>query len=361
MRTPPTPSPPPAPTRQRARTLRPALVAVAAAALIAVSPQTALAAPAPVNDPDAPVRFVPTPADTPAERAAADQEALEEKLAATAVPPGPLTFGAEPLAAARSAAESAAAGASCAISPGQATALALAPVWPEVSAGSSLAPSPMTLSRYDNQSGLYDPAGRDGLFFNPGVGLWQMDSAGLGTDNTAGEAIDSAWVSGFVVPYIVNKYCTALNGGSTAPAARATAWADWNACSGGDCDTMYWRATNTGIGSDPGVGRYGGAEPRTCEFRGSSYDCLFVDTAQARGADWWTRPGSGRSPVPHPFYVLRTSSGGVTQEVRVWLAEDSGHGVDVTATRPFGGNARDALSWTDGRGLCDTTAGRGSC
>lgn len=70
---------------------------------------------------------------------------------------------------------------------------------------------------------------------------------------------------------------------------------------------------------------------------------------------------SGRSPAPHPFYVLRTGSGGDTQEVRVWLAQDSGHGVDVTVTRPFGGNARDALPWTDGQGLCDTTAGRGSC
>ncbi|MBR8743388.1 hypothetical protein [Nocardiopsis sp. MG754419] len=328
--------------------LQRALTGVAALALLALTPQTALA-----EDTD----FVPTPADTPVERAAADRQALEDKLEATRVPTGPLTFGAEPLAAARSAAEGAAADASCAISTDEATALALAPVWPEVSAGSSLAPSPMTLSRYDNQSGLYDPAGRDGLFFNPGVGLWQMDSAGLGTDNTAGEAIDSVWVSDFVVPYIVNKYCNALNGGSAAPAARATAWADWNACRDGDCDTMYWRAFNNGIGADPSVNRYGGAEPRTCSYEGASYDCLFVDVASAQGADWWTAPGSGRSPVPHPFYVLR--AGG--DEVRVWLAQDSGHGVDVTVDRPFGGNARDALTWTDGRGLCDTTAGRGDC
>ncbi|WP_017606425.1 hypothetical protein [Nocardiopsis alkaliphila] len=325
-----------------------ALAGLATAALIALTPQVSMA-----DSTD----FVPTPADTSAERETADQQSLKDKLAATAVPPGPLSFGAEPLAAARSAAESAAAGASCAISADAATALALAPVWPEVSAGSSVAPSPMTLSRYDNQSGLYDPAGREGLFFNPGVGLWQMDSAGLGTNNTAGEAIDSVWVSDFVVPYVVDKYCTALNGGSTAPAARATAWADWNACRAGDCDTMYWRAFNNGIGTDPSVGRYGGAEPRTCWFEGASRDCLFVDVTKAQGADWWTNPSSGRSPVPHPFYVFRADG----EEVRVWLAQDSGHAVDVAVTRPFGGNARDSLTWTDGQGLCDTTLGRGSC
>lgn len=331
------------------------LTALAAATLIAASPQTALA------DPTDGTEFVPTPAETPAERAAAEEEALEAKVANAQVPPGPLSFGAEPLAAAQGAAEDAAAAASCTISAEEATAMALAPVWPEVSAGSPEPPSPMTLSRYDNQSGLYDPAGRDGLFFNPGVGLWQMDSAGLGTNNTAGEAIDSAWVSDVVVPYIVDKYCSALNGGSSAPNARATAWTDWNACSEGACDTAYWRALNDGIGSDPSVDRYGGAEPRTCEFDGASHDCLYVDVANAQGADWWTNPGSGRSPVPHPFYVLRSESGGLTQEVRVWLAEDSGHGVDVTVTRAFGDNARDSLSWSDGQGLCDTTLGRGSC
>lgn len=335
------------PRPRRLRRALTTLTALAAAALL-YAPQTALA-----DTPD----FVPTPADTPAEREAADRQALNDKLAATAIPPGPLSFGAEPLAAARSAAERAAADASCSITSESATALALAPVWPEVSASSPLPPSPMTLSRYDNQSGLYDPAGRDGLFFNPGVGLWQMDSAGLGTNNTAGEAIDSVWVSDFVVPYIVNKYCAALEGGAAAPDARARAWADWNACRGGDCDTMYWRAMNTGITSDPSVNRYGGAEPRTCTFGGSSYDCLFVDVSKAQGATWWTNPGSGRSPVPHPFYVFR--AGG--EEVRVWLAEDSGHGTHVSVTRPFGGNARDSLTWTDGQGVCDTTAGRGAC
>lgn len=300
-------------------------------------------------------------ADEPADRTGEDRLAAEAKLANAAVPPGPLTFGAEALSAVEEAAADAAGGASCGISAEEATAMALAPIWPEIVTGTLDAPSPMTLSRFDNQEGLYDPDGRDGLFFNPGVGLWQMDSAGLGTDNTAGEAIDSEWVSDLVVPYIVDKYCGAVDGGSSAPDARATAWNDWNACAEGECDTVYWRAFNDGVTADEDVDRYGGAEPRTCEYQGGTYDCLFVDIANAQGADWWAAPDAGRSPLPHPFYVLRDDSGDSAEEVRVFLGEDSGHGTDVTATRPFGGDARDSLTWTDDQGLCDTTEDRGAC
>jgi hypothetical protein len=319
------------------------LAVLASTALLASLPQTALASGA-----DRPV-------------GAAEQAVLDLKPANSPVNPGPLVFGAEPLQDVRTAAGTASADASCAISPREATAMTLAPVWPEVGAGSPGAPSPMTLSRYDNQDTLYDPARRDGLFFNPGVGLWQMDSAGLGAHNTAGEAIDTAWVAGFVAPYIVDRYCAAITRGSTAPAARATAWRDWNACADGSCDNVYWRAYNSGVTPDAGVGRLGGAEPRTCVFEGVGHDCLFVDTAAAEGGNWWTRPGSGRSPVPHPFYVFRSEAGGVTREVRSWLAEDSGAGTHVTVTRPFGANARGGLTWADGPGVCDTTANRGDC
>ncbi|MES0833908.1 MULTISPECIES: hypothetical protein [Nocardiopsis] len=333
--------------RFRARPAGRLIAVLASAALVAALPQSALASGA---DPGA---------DRPV--TAEEQEVIDLKLANSPVNPGPLVFGAQPLQDVRTAAGTASADASCAITPQEATAMTLAPVWPEVGAGSPGAPSPMTLSRYDNQDTLYDPARRDGLFFNPGVGLWQMDSAGLGAHNTAGEAIDTAWVAGFVAPYIVDRYCAAINRGSTAPAARATAWRDWNACADGSCDNVYWRAYNSGVTPDAGVGRLGGAEPRTCVFEGVGHDCLFVDTAAAEGGNWWTRPGSGRSPVPHPFYVFRSEAGGVTREVRSWLAEDSGAGTHVTVTRPFGANARGGLTWADGAGVCDTTADRGDC
>ena len=87
-----TPNPP---RHRRTRKLPGALTALAAATLIAASPQTVQASP------DGGTEFVPTPAETPSERIAAEEEALKDKLANAQIPPGPLSFGAEPLAAAQ--------------------------------------------------------------------------------------------------------------------------------------------------------------------------------------------------------------------------------------------------------------------
>ncbi|GAB3489103.1 hypothetical protein [Nocardiopsis coralliicola] len=284
------------------------------------------------------------------------QAVAEAKRAQAPIAPGDLTFGAEPLAAAESAAADAASGAACSVSADEATALTLAPVWPEVAAGSTDAPSPMTLSRYDNQDGLYDPSGRDGLFFNPGVGLWQLDSAGMGAGNDAGQAIDAQWAAGKVAPEIVDRYCSNVNGGSAPADARADAWTPWHACDDGACEDVYNRALD-GVVADDGVGRYGGAEARRCFYGGSGHDCLYVDPAAAQGTDWWTRPDAGASPVPRPFYVLTSGD----SEVRAWIADDSGAGTTVTATRPLGSNARTSLSWSDTDALCDLTQSRGDC
>nr|WP_106581176.1 hypothetical protein [Murinocardiopsis flavida] len=289
-----------------------------------------------------------------------DPAVVQQKIENAPVDAGPLAFGAEPLKAVQDAAGAAASDAACAISAADATALTLAPTWPEVASGSPEAPSPMTLSRYDNQQGLYDPQGREGLFFNPGVGLWQLDSAGLGANNGADGAIDAQDAAGMVAPYIVGKFCDAVNGGAAPAAARATSWTDWHACDEGACEDTYLRALE-GVQADDGVGRYGGAEVRTCTFEGAEYECLHVDTAKAQGENWWADPGGGRSPVPKPFYVFTRDVGGTTHEVRSWLAEDSGAGTHVTVSRPFGGNARDSLTWNDGPGVCDTTADRGDC
>lgn len=132
------------------------LTALASTILLASSPQTAHAQEAPR----------PAEGTSPA---AEEQAALDAKLANAAIPPGPLTFGAEPLAAVEGAAADAAAGASCEITADSASALALAPVWPEVLAGTMATPSPMTLSRYDNQAGLYDPSAPAG---RPGCRRW---------------------------------------------------------------------------------------------------------------------------------------------------------------------------------------------
>lgn len=272
-----------------------------------------------------------------------------------------LSFGAEPYRHVSAAAEAAANAASCAIDGKYATALVIAMIWPEVSPGGQ-APSPMTLSRYDVQPTLGDPQGRaPGLWFHPGIGMWQLDSAGLGTDFTAMEAMDSQLAADRMAPFIVNKYCSRINAGGSAPAARAHAWTDWVACRGGNCDTVFWHVYNNGVTLVDGVNRYGGGEVRTCEYAGSEYECLYVDAARAEGANWWAAPGGGRSPVAAPFYVFKQGDGSSATEVRYWLAGDSGAATDVVASRDFGTNARGGLVWNTGSGFCDRTTGTGSC
>ncbi|WP_129668025.1 hypothetical protein [Phytoactinopolyspora endophytica] len=270
-----------------------------------------------------------------------------------------LRFGAKPLQYVRDAAGRAANQAGCSISKKNATALVTAMTWPE-SSPSGAAPSPMTLSRYDNQTSLGDPKKRaPGLWFHPGIGMWQLDSAGLGTDFTAAQAIDSKHAAERMAPYIVNKYCARRNNGDTPKQARVRAWSDWVACRQGACENTYQRARN-GITAVDGVGRYGGAKMRTCWYQDAARDCLFVDPSNAQGAAWWTAPGGGRSPVAAPFYVLRLGGSNPT-EVRYWLSQDSGASTDVEARRPFGVNARNGLRWSTGPGICDLSTWRGDC
>lgn len=272
-----------------------------------------------------------------------------------------MSFGAEPWADVSAAAADAAANASCSIDEKYATALSVAMIWPEVSP-SGEAPSPMTLSRYDTQPTLGDPQGRaNGLWFHPGIGMWQLDSAGLGTDYTAMEAMDTRYAASRMVPFVVNKFCANINNGATAPAARAAAWTDWNACRGGACDTIFWRIYNNGVTLVDGVDRHGGGEVRTCAYGGTEYECLFVDAANAQGADWWAAPGGGRSPIAAPFYVFKVGDGDPAVEIRYWLAGDSGAATDVVVSRDFGANARGGLVWETGSGFCDVTTGSGSC
>ncbi|RRO12607.1 hypothetical protein EIL87_23125 [Saccharopolyspora rhizosphaerae] len=277
------------------------------------------------------------------------------------VPFAPLHFGAEPYAAVESAASSAASDAGCSISATAATHLTLAPTWPEV-APSGESPSPMTLSRYDDQTSLADPEQRaEGLFFNPGVGIWQLDSAGLGAEETAATAIDSSSAAATMAPHMVDEYCSAIDGGSSEAEARAAAWRPWHACDSGACEDVYQRLSSDGVTKDDEVDRYGGAEMRECTFEGATYDCLYVDPSAAQGEDAWTSPDYGPAPLPSPFYAFTYSEGGVDHEVRYWLKGDSGASTDVSASRELGVDARSKLSWAEESSLCDTTAGRGNC
>ncbi|MFC7340939.1 hypothetical protein [Saccharopolyspora griseoalba] len=277
------------------------------------------------------------------------------------VAPGPLRFGTAPYAQVRAAATAAAGSAACEVSPAEATDLTLSPTWPEV-APSGNAPSPMTLSRYDDQPSLSDPKQRsEALYFNPGVGAWQLDSAGLGADITAAEAIDVSAAADQVAPHVVDRYCAAINSGASAASARAEAWRAWRACGTGACEDVFQRLRGGALVQVDDVGRYGGAERRVCGFEGVRYDCLYVDPGRAQGDNAWTVPHYGPAPVPAPFYAFTYAENGREYEVRYWAKADSGAVSDVSVSRELGVDARDRLSWSAEPGLCDLTAGRGRC
>ena len=287
---------------------------------------------------------------------------LEQKLAdgARAAAADTLHFGAEPLADVTAAAEDAAAHASCDIDTRYAVALSIAMTWPETAPDGS-APSPMTLSRYDTQPGLGDPQGRaEGLWFHPGVGMWQLDSAGLGTNFTALSAMDTSTAAPAMVSHVVNRFCERILAGDSAPAARAAAWRPWHACDAGSCDTIFWRVHNNGVTTVDDVNRYGGGELRECLLAGIIQDCLYVDPAKAQGADWWASPDGGRSPLAAPFYVFRQDRNGTPTEIRFWLANDTGT-VDLYAARELGTDARTGLTWIEDENFCDITTPAGDC
>lgn len=247
---------------------------------------------------------------------------------------------------------------SCSISNNGLAALVFAVTWPETGAGTG-PPSPMTLSRYDNQSGLYFEGNRNTpyrrAFWHPGVGMWQFDSAGLGAPRYAAHYISAAGGAPAAAGAMASRYCSAVGQGKSGAAARAAAWAPWHACRQGQCETIFNQILANGqlrnISGTSAVSLRGGMVSRLCGRRGSTQvfsPCFYVDPARAEGQAWWANPGSGQSPITAPFYVFETGG----YEYRVWLRQDTGYPFDIEAARPLGQNARSALRWNRSTGLC---------
>lgn len=267
-------------------------------------------------------------------------------------------FGDSPLVAVIEAASAASAGASCAITANQLAALMLAPVWAETVSNSLVStPSPMVLSRYDHGAATLFPFGDVespyGAFWHPGIGLWQMDSAGLGADYTADQRIDVSAAGPVVAEQVALLYCLA---------GFELAFADWFACQLYDCvatyETIYDPVLDQlrDLTTTP-ISVTGGMQYRLCRFGGVQFTCGYVDPALAQGNASFAVESFGPAPITSPFYVLR--SGAV--EIRVWLRVDSGDAIDLQAIRLLGTNARAGISWSQPAGFCDLTIGQGAC
>lgn len=261
----------------------------------------------------------------------------------------------------------------CGLSRNAFVAAMLAPSWPETGAPDSLAPSPMTLSRWDNQSTLYafenpgTPYRR--AFWHPGVGLWQFDSAGLGSPYTASQRVDIRVMATAMAQSISARFC-ASNTALPVPDRLNDAWRPWHGCNENRClviwiqiyDFVNDRLQNLSV--DPGVTNTGGMQPRTCWGPGivGTAPCWRVDPSNAEGygaggVGWASTSSSAPAPLTAPFYSY--AAGGY--EYRHWLRADTGYSSGVWARRPLGQNARGNLEWAGGESLCDVTTGAGAC
>ena len=275
---------------------------------------------------------------------------------------------------------------SCALSDDELTALVMAPIFKEVSMAETpeAAPSPMTLSRWDEWSGTM--SGSNNLdanyglyafrdpntpykraYWTPGVGIFQYDVAGVGKPFTAAEMMNVQFIAGDVAAGMANRYCAA---GGDSYTNRAAAWQPWSGLGGvAKSEALFQemvgldRVPFSTIGLVDGIENTGGMRTHTCLLGGVPTPCDFVDPAAAQGANWWANANidggqiaAGEAPLTAPFYVVKRNG----YEERHWLASDTGYDTNISARRPIGLNARpmdaepgSGLEWIAGSDLCD--------
>lgn len=357
----------PTPTRAPAVA---AAVAIVVAVLVAVSPLAGLIS-GPVPGTARPAAAEPVAAGTPGVTRYFGRGAYEGIRAAVAATPR-----------------------ACDLSDDNLTALVMAPIFKEVSMAETpeAAPSPMTLSRWDEWSGVR--SGADNLdanyglypfrdpatpyaraYWTPGIGIFQYDVAGVGAPFTAAELMDVGLVARDVAAGMADRYCAASGDDL---ARRAAAWEPWSGLAGvAKSEALFQEMVGLGqpafsrIGLVEGIDGTGGMEVRTCLLGGTPVDCAFVDPGRAQGANWWATddpaggaPGSGMAPLTAPFYVVERDG----KEERHWMAQDTGYPVHVQARRALGQNARprdgqpgSGLEWFDTSGLCDPSRSDMDC
>lgn len=259
--------------------------------------------------------------------------------------------------------------ASCGLTQMELAALVVAPSYPETGASGMSAPSPMTLSRWDNQDALYAFANKAtpyrNAFWHPGVGIWAFDSAGY-WDLTAAEAMYTDIAADQTAATIASRWCSYTGNPDDVAAHRTFAWKPWHGCDASRCEPIYaaiYDPEGLRLNLDHSVTRLGGVEVRSCRIPGvGTFRCDYADPAKAQGYKGFAVPAFGPSPVSAPFYDIRMGA----LERRVWLASDTGYSVTVTATKKVTLNARTlganpAITWSTGELLCDVTTGAGNC
>jgi|GEM_PF-627770 len=245
-------------------------------------------------------------------------------------------------------------------------AIILSVTWPEVTGNNrTLTPSPMTVGRADTgHSRLYPfqntspngPYAR--AFWNTGIGVFQIDSTGLGSNVAFHNRVLTNTASQVVAASIASRYRSASG---TAAQKRRAAWSQWYACGSNavNCESHYnaiYSSSNDiiSLSRDNTVARGGGMVSRTCyntSNPNNTWPCYKWNANQAQGytGSWRYAPLNGSSsllPVPLPFYTYSSTAGGNTVEYRHWLTADTGYSTSLYGSRLFGTNARNSVNWT---------------
>jgi hypothetical protein len=274
----------------------------------------------------------------------------------------------------------------CDLSVEKLVAYMLVPTRWEVEGGATTeSPSPMTLSRADNKPALYPPGhSAPGsrfrrAFWHPGIGAWQLDDSGLG-NRMSYEKFNTLDAATKIAETIAKAYCEDPDPLNVfrrwyGCADDRTTYRDRDRCQRTFVD-IYNGGSPLRYTEDPGTGRYGGSELRTCRLRGqaATFVCYYVDPRRAEGykGSWTGNPegltvgGRVQTPLSKPFYVYKRKAGNVVYEWRYWMAADTGFGNDLAKYRKHPENSRDAQGWvvkaeSTVDALCDTTQGRGAC
>lgn len=267
-------------------------------------------------------------------------------------------------------------------------AIILAPTWFEIGASqTNRAPAPMGVGRSDVSvsSGYqlwvdgkigYESWKANGSYYRcyhwtAGVGLWQLDSAGLGKQVAFYEAVDVEFAAKLVAKEMARLYKG--SSATTAAGKRKSAWTHWYACrqdadNNGilNCEQVFNEIFKNGvlnITRDSTISQKGGLQTKTCYYDvpqpSLPFTCYKFDATLAEGnlSFWTTIPdgsySAGLEPLPAPFYVYTASyydsyTGTYKRrEIRVWLKTHSGY--DKSKQAEWAGmdtNARGSVYWS---------------
>lgn len=266
-------------------------------------------------------------------------------------------------------------GACSGLTPTKLAAMMMAVSWSELTGTSSIAPSPMTLSRWDsvavrpeNQNlysfGTIETERR--AHWNPGVGLFQLDLLGPSTSMAHWERIYVPTAAAVAADSMRDAYCA----GGSEDQRLDRAWSPWYGCAANDCKSLlnsvydYSSDRFKNLQKDSSISAYGGMVRKSCYYSSAPspqvFDCYWIHPAYAQGyTNNWGEPykpeGGSGSSAPTPLATGFYSANYAAHTRAHWRSEETGYSRDIVKYIPYGTNPRNHTTWYGSTSLCAKT------